>query len=156
MSDWIFVPFGGGEHDWSALELAAWLGAAVDAELVLVGTGSDRRSGRRDASRLLAHAGLAAQRLAGVRTRPVLATPSPEGLLEAVGTAGAVVTGLPESWRSAGLGATRRALVTSGAPLVLVHRGPRPGGLAPRESRTRFSWTLGYSQAVSLAVTKFA
>jgi hypothetical protein len=25
---------------------------------------------------------------------------------------------------------------------VLVHRGPRPGGLAPHESRTRFSWSI--------------
>jgi hypothetical protein len=28
-------------------------------------------------------------------------------------------------------------------PVLLVHRGPRPGGLAPRQSRTRFTWTLG-------------
>ena len=28
------------------------------------------------------------------------------------------------------------------APTVLVRRGPRPGGLAPAESRTRFSWSL--------------
>ena len=26
----IFVPFGGGEHDWAALELAGWLASATD------------------------------------------------------------------------------------------------------------------------------
>jgi hypothetical protein len=152
----IFVPFGGGEHDWAALELATWLAAAAGAELVLVGTHSDRQSGRRDASRLLAHAGLAAQRLAGVPTRPLLAPPSPDGLRSAVDTACAVIIGLAESWRSTGIGDARRALVAARAPLVIVHRGPRPGGLAPKESGTRFSWTLDYLQADSPEVMKFA
>jgi DNA-binding SARP family transcriptional activator len=151
-SDGIFVPFGGGEHDWAALELGAWLAAAVGTELVLVGTGSDPHTGRRDASRLLADAAVAAQRLAGVSTRPLLTPPSPEGLRAAVHPAGVVIIGVIENWRTAGIGATRRALVAARTPLVLVHRGPRPGGLAPKESRTRFSWTLDYSQAVSLAV----
>lgn len=143
----IFVPFGGGEHDWAALELATWLAAAAGTELVLVGTGADRHSGRRDASRLLAHAALAAQRLGGVSTRPLLAPPSPDGLRNAVESASAVIIGLAESWRSTGIGDARRALVGAGAPLVIIHRGPRPGGLAPKENRTRFSWTLAYPQA---------
>jgi DNA-binding SARP family transcriptional activator len=152
----IFVPFGGGEHDWAALELATWLAAATGTELVLVGTHSDPHSGRRDASRLLAHAGLAAQRLAGIPTRPLLAPPSPDGLRNAVDPACAVIIGLAEGWRSTGIGDARRALVAAGAPLVIVHRGPRPGGLAPKESRTRFSWTLDYLQAGSPEVMKFA
>jgi transposase InsO family protein len=114
---------------------------------VLVGTHSDRHSGRRDASRLLAHAGLAAQRLAGIPTRPLLAPPTPDGLRNAVDPACAVIIGLAEGWRSTGIGDARRALVAAGAPLVIVHRGPRPGGLAPKASRTRFSWTLDYPQA---------
>jgi DNA-binding SARP family transcriptional activator len=152
----IFVPFGGGEHDWAALELATWLAAAAGTELVLVGTHSERQSGRRDASRLLAHAGLAAQRLAGIPTRPLLAPPSPVGLRNAVDPACAVIIGLAEGWRSTGIGDARRALVAAGAPLVIVHRGPRPGGLAPKESRTHFSWTLDYLQAGSPEVMKFA
>jgi DNA-binding SARP family transcriptional activator len=151
VSDGIFVPFGGGEHDWAALELAAWLAAAAREELVLVGTGPDRQSGRRDASRLLAHAAVAVQRLADVSTRPILAPPSPESLRDAVESAGLVVVGVIDSWRTAGIGDTRRALLAGSAPVVLVHRGPRPGGLAPTESRTRFSWTLDYSHLVSLA-----
>lgn len=151
----VFVPFGGGEHDWAALELAAWLAAAAGAELTLVGTASAGDGGRPDASRLLAHAALAAQRLAGVETRPALAPPTPDDLREAVAGAGVVVTGIRESWRSAGIGDAKRALVASGTALVLVHRGPRPGGLAPKETRTRFSWTLDYPlpQDGSLAVT---
>lgn len=142
VSDSIFVPFGGGEHEWAALELATWVAAAAGAEIVLLGTGSDPQSGRRDASRLLADAAVAAQRLAGVSTRPILAPASPEGLRYAVESADVVIIGVVEGWRTAGIGDARRALVAGGVPLVLVHRGPRPGGLAPMESRTRFSWTL--------------
>jgi hypothetical protein len=83
----------------------------------------------------------------------MLAPPSAEGLCDAVTPAGVVIIGLAESWRTAGIGDARRALVEAGVPLVLVHRGPRPGGLAPTESRTRFSWTLNYSQAVPFSPT---
>jgi hypothetical protein len=49
---------------------------------------------------------------------------------------------LSSRWRRDGLGASRRALLTSAVPTLLVHRGTRPGGLAPRESMTRFTWTM--------------
>jgi len=62
-----------------------------------------------------------------------------------------VIVGVIDSWRTAGIGDARRALLAGDTPVVLVHRGPRPGGLAPTESRTRFSWTLDYSHLVSLA-----
>lgn len=139
----VFVPFAGGEHDWAALELAGWLASATGSPLRLVGTKADPQRGRRDASRLLADASLAVQRVIGVETEPVLAEPSEEGLLRAVETAAIVILGISEHWRE-GIGASRRALVRrAGPPTVLVHRGLRPGGLAPRESRTRFTWTLG-------------
>ena len=69
----VYVPFGGGEHDWAALELGAWLASATGAPLRLVGTRADPGSGRRDASRLLADASLAVQRVVGVDAEPVLA-----------------------------------------------------------------------------------
>jgi DNA-binding SARP family transcriptional activator len=142
----VFVPFGGGEHDWAALELAGWLASATGSPLRLVGTRADPQRRRRDASRLLADASLALQRLVGVETEPVLAEPSAEGLLTAVETASIVVAGISEQWRREGIGASRRALVRGGrAPTLLVHRGPRPGGLAPRDGRTRFTWTLDAS-----------
>jgi DNA-binding SARP family transcriptional activator len=145
----VFVPFGGGEHDWAALELGALLAAASRKPLTLVGTRANPRTGRRDASRLLAHAGLAAQRIAGVETRPMLADASAQGLGEVLVGAGAVVAGVSESWRRSGVGEARQALLRAGVCVVLVHRGPRPGLLAPRDDLTRFTWTLDYSQADS-------
>jgi DNA-binding SARP family transcriptional activator len=138
----VFVPFGGGQHDWAALELGAWLAIALDVPLQLVGRKADPRRGQRDASRLLADASLAVQRLAGVESGPLLVG-STEDLLAAVRDASAVVTGLSPRWRTEGVGSTRRALLNDGSrPTLLVHSGPRPGGLAPPESRTRFTWSL--------------
>lgn len=159
----IFVPFGGGKHDWAAAELGAWLAHARGVPLTLVGTKADPASGRRDASTLIASASIAVQQVIGVETLPLLAEPSEGGLREAVAGAGAVVAGVGEQWSRAGIGDTRRLLVRDVAqPVVLVHRGLRPGGLAPREAGTRFTWTLepaaGYLQtaSVSSAPTKFA
>jgi DNA-binding SARP family transcriptional activator len=137
----VFVPFGGGEHDWAALELGAWLASSTAAPLRLVGTRADERGGRRDASRLLADASLAVQRLVAVDAAPVLA--DPDALVDAVSGAGVVVVGISPRWRHEGIGESRRVLVRAGPPVLLVHRGPRPGALAPPESRTRFTWTIG-------------
>jgi DNA-binding SARP family transcriptional activator len=152
----VFVPFAGGEHDWAALELGAWLSLAARTPLRLVGTRADPRRGQRDASRLLADASLAVQRVVGVDAEPVLAEGSDEGLLAAVEAASIVVMGISERWRRQGIGDSRRTLVRHARKAtVLVHRGPRPGGLAPREARTRFSWTVeaGYVAAVSTVAT---
>jgi DNA-binding SARP family transcriptional activator len=138
-----FVPFGGGEHDWGALELGAWLASAVGAPLNLVGTGAHPRQDKRDASRLLADASLAVQRVVGVETTPLLAEATEEALVASVEPASVVIAGISPRWRREGVGAARRALIRDGRPpVVLVHRGPRPGGLAPHESRTRFSWSI--------------
>jgi hypothetical protein len=156
----VVVPFGGGEHDWAALELAGLLAAAGGAPLRLAGARADVRQGVRDASRLLAHAALAVQRVAGVDVEPVLTVASGPGLLDAVAGSRLVVTGVPEAWRRKGIGDARRALLKGPVPVLLVHRGLRPGGLAPRAPGTRFTWTVdggaGYSQAVSFAPTKLA
>lgn len=141
--DGVFVPFGGGEHDWAALEVGAWLASATRMPLRLVGSRADPRRGRRDASRLLADASIAVQRTTSVESTPVLAEPNEEGLATAVESASVVVVGISPRWRSEGVGAVRQALVRADrVPVLLVHAGPRPGGLAPRESRTRFSWTV--------------
>ncbi len=48
-----------------------------------------------------------------------------------------------DRWSTDGLGTVRHALVTSGGPpTVLVRRGARPGGLAPDEELSRFTWSL--------------
>jgi DNA-binding SARP family transcriptional activator len=139
----IFVPFGGGQHEWAALEVAAAAARATGASLTLVGTKVDLRTRRRDASRLLADASLALQRVAGIDAAPVLVDADERALVEAVAGSGLVVAGVSPRWRHEGIGNWRRALVSGGRlPVLFVHRGPRPGMLAPRESRTRFSWTL--------------
>ena len=140
----VFVPFGGADHDWSALELGAWLASAAEVPLRLVGTRGDAAHGQRDASRLLANASLAVQRLAGVGAEPLLVDPVADALVEAVDAATLVCVGIPLSSRTQGIGAVRAALVRDArSAVVLVHGGPRPGGLAPRDARTRFSWSLG-------------
>jgi DNA-binding SARP family transcriptional activator len=138
----VYVPFGGAASDWAALELGAWIAAGSGRPLRLVGTTADPSRGRRDASRLLADASLAVQRVVGVAAEPLLAELSPAGLLEAVEPAAAVVGGFPARYAAEGLGPVREALIEAGRTVVLVHGGRRPGGLAPPGSRTRFSWSL--------------
>jgi DNA-binding SARP family transcriptional activator len=137
----VVVPFGGGDHDWAALELGAQLVASSGGSLTLVGTAARPQEGRRDSSRLLADASLAVQRLVDVDAEPMLVEPTEAALLDAVDAA-LVVAGVSARWRKEGVGATRRALLRATAPVVLVHRGLRPGGLAPRDGRTRFTWTI--------------
>jgi hypothetical protein len=107
----VLVPFGGAEHEWAAVEIAAWIARAYGARLKLLGTQADPSSGRRDASRLLARAALMIQRVAAVPTEPELIAPGTRGVLEAAGGAGLVVVGLSERWREEGLGSTRRAVL---------------------------------------------
>lgn len=140
--DGVCVPFGGNEHDWAALELGAWLASSRGIPLRLVGTKADDRSGRRDASRLLADAAIAVQRAVGIDALPELVDRDPAALVRAGQRATIVITGLPENWRRDGLGETRRELVRGGGPTMLVHSGPRPSGLAPAGSRSRFTWTI--------------
>jgi Bacterial transcriptional activator domain len=139
----VFVPFGGAENDWAALELGAWLAHGAGMPLRLLGTRADPRRGQRDASRLLANASVAVQRLVGVTGEPLLAEATEVALIAAVEPATIVVVGISSRWRNEGIGVTRRALIrNASAPLVLVRGGLKPGGLAPVESRTRFSWSL--------------
>jgi DNA-binding SARP family transcriptional activator len=137
----VLVPFVGAEHDWAAVELGGWVAGAFGMPLVLAGP-RDGQPGR-DASRLLASASLAVQRSLGVSAEPLLLQPGGEALVGAARDAGLVVLGLSTRWRTEGLGEARAALV-DGAPgqVLLVRRGLRPGGLAPRETLTRFTWSL--------------
>jgi DNA-binding SARP family transcriptional activator len=139
----ILLPFGAAEHDWAALELAAWLARSTGEPLRLVGAASDSSTDGRDASRLLADASLIVQRTAGVPAEPLLAAPGRESLAATADGAGLLVVGFSERWRAEGLGRVRGELAASPpGPTVFVRRGVRPGGLAPAESRTRFTWSL--------------
>jgi DNA-binding SARP family transcriptional activator len=135
----LLVPFVGAEHDWTAIELGAWLAGAWEVPLRLAGPSLEGR----DASRLLASASLAVQRALGVAAEPLLLAPEPDELVRAAQDAGLVVVGLSDHWESEGLGKTRAALTEiARPPVLLVRRGLRPGGLAPRESLTRFTWSI--------------
>jgi nucleotide-binding universal stress UspA family protein len=142
----VLVPFTGDEHDWAAVELGAWYAAAQETSLRIAGATAHDAAGARDASRLLADASLAVQRTLGVAAEPLLVDPTPVELLRAVGDAALVVLGVPERRLREGLGPVRDALVREATvPVLLVRRGSRPSGLAPRESQTRFTWSLRVS-----------
>jgi hypothetical protein len=140
----VLVPFGGADHEWAAVEIAAWIAAAYGARLRLLGTSAVPELDRRDASRALAHAALVAQAVASITVEPLLLAPGADAVVEAASAGGLVVVGLSPRWREEGLGAGRlHVLRASAPPALLVRRGLRPGGLAPEETMTRFTWTLG-------------
>lgn len=137
----VLVPFVGADHDWAAIELGAWAAGALGVSLLVAGP--LQGPGGRDASRLLASASLAVQRTLGVAAEPLLLAAGREGLLAATEEMALVVVGLTDRWQREGLGPVRESLVRGSVPpVVLVRRGLRPGGLAPREGLTRFTWTL--------------
>jgi DNA-binding SARP family transcriptional activator len=137
----IVVPFAGVEHDWSAIELAAWLAKALRVPLRLAGT-SDTGD-RRDASRLLGRASLALQVALGIVAEPALVPAGADGMLTAAEDASLLVVGLSDRWQKEGLGQSRLTLARNAPiPTLLVRHGLRPGGLAPTETMTRFTWTL--------------
>ena len=109
----VAVPFGGAGHDWAALELGAWLASAHGVSLRLLGT--EATDGGRDASRLLAHAALSVQQLAGVATEPVLSPPGAEAMLSAAAGARLLVAGLPKD-RAGVVGADRAELAARARP----------------------------------------
>jgi len=139
----LLVPFGGAEHDWAAIELAAWIVRASGSSLRLVGREADLASSERDASRLLASASLLVQRVVRVPTEPLLVAPGRDGILGAAAGTGLLVFGLSDRWREEGLGETRLAIANDApAPTLLVRKGLRPGGIAPDGTMTRFTWSL--------------
>jgi hypothetical protein len=92
---------------------------------------------------LLASASLAVQRGLGVAAEPLLVEPNPSAIVAAAAGAAVVCVGLPDRWRHEGLGLTRTALAARAEGLtILVRRGVRPGGLAPKGADTRYTWTI--------------
>jgi DNA-binding SARP family transcriptional activator len=144
----ILVPFGGADHDWAAVELGAWLARAGGSTLRLAGVAAVPDQGKRDASRLLSHGALAVQRVLGISAEPLLTPPGEEGMLDASRDAALLVVGLSTRWHREGLGAARLRLAReAAAPLLLVRRGLRPGGLAPPAALTSFTWSISPSGA---------
>jgi DNA-binding SARP family transcriptional activator len=141
----VIVPFGGREHDWTAVEIGAWIARAQDRALKFVG--AKHRRGKRDASRLLADVSLAVQHALGVAAETSLIGAGAAGLLEVGENAALLVVGLSDRWRQEGLGETRATLARDcSAPVLFARRGLRPSGLAPPEGATRYTWSLGPSR----------
>jgi DNA-binding SARP family transcriptional activator len=142
----VLVPFAGAEHDWAAVELAAWIARALGATLRLLGREADLASDTRDGSRLLARASLLVQRVVRVPTEPMLVAAGSEGIRRAADDGGLLVFGLSDRWRREGLGETRLAIAREAVcPTLLVRKGLKPGGIAPGQTMTRFTWSLGGS-----------
>jgi DNA-binding SARP family transcriptional activator len=138
----VVTPFGGAEHDWSAIELAAWLASSLGTTLRLLGTEADPMVERRDASKLLARASLLVQQVVGIVTEPRLIPPGEGGVLEAAADARLLVIGLSDRWRDEGIGAVRAAIATAAAaPVLFVRAGLQSRLLAPSHTMTRFTWT---------------
>jgi DNA-binding SARP family transcriptional activator len=136
----VVTPFGGVEHDWSAIEIAARLAGALGTSLVLLGTEADPALGRRDASRLLARASLVVQQVVGIVTEPMLVPAGREGVLDGARDARLLVIGLSERWRTEGIGSMRLSVAEgANAPTLFV----RGSGRTPSQTMTRFTWTLG-------------
>jgi DNA-binding SARP family transcriptional activator len=139
----VVTPFGGIEHDWSAIELAALLAKALDTSLRLLGTEADPSGTRRDASRLLARASLLVQQVVGIVTEPALVPAGEQGVVDAAAEARLLVVGLSERWPTEGIGPVRAAVAAAAAaPTLFVRRGVRANGFAPPQTLTRFSWTV--------------
>jgi DNA-binding SARP family transcriptional activator len=138
----VLVAFGGGGHDWAALELACWVAKSVSVPVWMVGV-NRRRGHHPDASRTLAAASLAVQRWYGIVPEPRIVPPGVDRMVELSGEARLFVLGLADDWPRKGIGSLRGQLADRAAcPVALVRRGRRPGGLAPAQSVTRFTWSL--------------
>jgi hypothetical protein len=137
----ILVPFGGAEHDWSSLELGAWLASTTDARLQLLGAASSPDEAP-TVKRRLDDAGLLLREFVGVTAQSLVVDNGREGIVTAADNAQFLIVGLSERWRDEGLGQTRSQLARSSAtPIMFVRRGRRTGALAPRDDFTRFSWS---------------
>ncbi|MEA2348718.1 MAG: hypothetical protein QOG62_2505 [Thermoleophilaceae bacterium] len=138
----VMVPFGGAEHDWGALELGAWLAAATDSPLQLVGAAPSPDEFER-VNRMLADASALVRGSVGVAAEPVVTEPGQAAILAAADGAAVLVIGLSERWRREGLGPTRSAIARgAAAPVLFLRRGSRQGALASRAGVTQFGWSV--------------
>ena len=137
----LIVPFGGQEHDWAALELAAWLSSTTGAGLKLLGA-AGQTDDTAKVKRVLDDASLLLRQFASVESEPVVAERGAEEVARIASGAGLLVVGLSERWRKEGLGEVRSAIARAqSGPVLFVRRGARPGALAPKEDATKFRWS---------------
>ena len=144
----IVTPFGGSEHDWSAIELAAWLAAALGTTLRLVGTEADPALGRRDASRLLARASLLVQQMVGIVTEPRLSSRETRPWSRQRRTHGCSSSASPTAGRRrASAPSEPRSRALRQAPTLFVRAASAVRHRSCRATMTRFTWTHAASAA---------
>jgi hypothetical protein len=144
----VLVPFGGAEHDWSALELGSWLASSTGAPLRLLGAAGQSDEGK-SVTRMLADAGLLVQQATGISSEPLVVAGGRDGIVSAAAGAGLLVIGLSDRWRREGLGPTRSEIAKAApGPVLFVRRGTRPGVFAPRDNVTQFKWSMAGEPAV--------
>ena len=146
----VVTPFGGVEHDWSAIELAAWLALSLGTTLRLLGTEANTTT--RPARCQQAPSARFDARAAGGRDRHRARPRSPRRgrRPRAAHDARLLVIGLSDRWPSEGIGSVRLAVAArAGIPTLFVRRGLRPSGVAPNRTVTRFTWTLASQHAES-------
>ena len=134
----MLVPFAGTEHDWSAIELGAWLAGSWQVPLRLAGPAVE---GGRDSSRLLASASLAVQRALGVAAEPLLVEPGParsSPLPRTRDDGRRPVRALAQGRSRPDAGRARRY----GHPRSSCERDSGRGASRPPENLTRFTWSI--------------
>jgi len=83
-----------------------------------------------------------------VAAEPVLVEPGADAVIAEAEASRLLVVGLSERWHREGFGREREAILEgSTAPVLLVRRGEREGGLSPRQAVTRHAWSRVASAA---------
>ena len=125
----IVTPFGGAEHDWTAIEVAAWLAPIARDDSPAPRRRSHPR--RRDASRLLARASLLVQQVVGIVTEPVLIPAGHRGVLEAAKMPDCSSSACPIAGHRKDSARRGWPSLWAHVPALFVRPGLRPAGLAP-------------------------
>ena len=135
----VLVPFAGAEHDWSAIELGAWLAGSWGVPLRIAGPPSRAAATRVACSRaprslFSARSGWRRSRCSSRPARGARRRPS--------GCCDLRRRLSPTAGEGRSRADARARSRPRGRPALLVRKGLRPGGLAPAENLTRFTWSI--------------
>ena len=142
----VLVPFTGSPHDWAATELGAWFARGARGAAAARRGERRRQRPRRQPPAGQRVAGRAARARGRDRAAARGAQPGRSGARgarrRASSSSASPTAGAARGWAAP----ARRWRPPRTRPTLLVRRGLRPGGLAPRDADTRFTWTLAPPQ----------